>query len=340
MAAKKTPGSGDGAHVTAVSLKRMQDLHWQLKSGGRFSCAQLAEVLEVSPRTVMRDIAFLRDQFQAPIPDPPLPRGYYYTDLKWEFPGEIHLDEGEFFAFMVAQKVVQGLGADTPYARTLQASLKKLSRHLAGKMPVRMDDLFHRGYDFDLGPLREVKPEVLQEVDKALARKAPLKIVYHSLHRGLERNERVVEPYLLRNFRGDWYLVGFCRRADALRTFALSRIEDCAIVEGQSFRPRPDFDSEKHFENSLGIFVTGDPGPCRIWFSEKAARWILERKWHESQRAERLEDGSIELTLDVGPTIEVIRWILANGAEARPLSPPSLVEEVARHVREMARGLD
>ncbi len=329
-----------GSALTALSLRRMQEIHRRLKSGARLSCTQLAAELEVSPRTVIRDIAFLRDQFQAPIPEPPLPRGYYYMDPKWEFPGEINLDEGEFFAFVVAQKVVQGMGPDSPFARTLQSSLKKLSRHLAGRMPVRAEDLFHRGYDFDPGPLRQVLPEVLQEVDRALARKVPLEIVYHSLHRGLERNQRVVEPYVLRNYRGDWYLVGFCRKAEAMRTFALSRIESCQVVPDQTFHPRPDFDPEKHFENSMGIFTSGDPGPCRIWFSEQAARWILERKWHESQRAVRLEDGSIELTLDVGPTLEVIRWVLAHGSDARPLSPPSLVEEVRRHVRQMAASLD
>ncbi len=329
-----------GSAVTALSLRRMQEIHRRLKSGARLSCGQLATELEVSQRTVIRDIAFLRDQFQAPIPDPPLPNGYYYEDPKWEFPGEIHLDEGEFFAFVVAQKVVQGMGPESPFARTLQTSLKKISRHLAGRMPVRAEDLFHRGYDFDPGPLRQVAPEILQEVDRALTRSAPVEMVYHSLHRGLERNHRVVEPYMLRNYRGDWYLVGFCRRAQAMRTFALSRIETCRVVPGQSFRPRPEFDPEKHLENSMGIFTTGDPGPCRIWFSEQAARWILERKWHESQRAERLEDGSIELTMDVGPTLEVIRWVLAHGADARPLSPPSLVEEVRRHVRQMAADLD
>ncbi len=332
--------SKKGSALTALSLRRMQEIHRRLKSGARYSCTQLASEMEVSERTIMRDIAFLRDRFQAPIPPPPLPLGYYYEDLDWEFPSDIQLDEGEFFAFVVAQKVVQGMGADSPFARTLQTCLKKLSRHLAGRLPVRTEDLFHRGYDFDMGPLRQVAPEVLQEVDRALARKAPVDLVYHSLHRGLERNRRVVEPYVLRNFRGDWYLVGFCRKANALRTFALSRIESCQVISNQTFRPRSDFDPEKHFENSLGIFASGDPGPCRIWFSEEASRWILERKWHDSQRCERLEDGSIELTLDVGPTLEVIRWVLAHGADARPLSPPSLVEEVRRHVQAMSARLN
>lgn len=332
--------SKKGGALTALSLRRMQEIHRRLKSGARYSCTQLASDMEVSERTIIRDIAFLRDRFQAPIPPPPLPLGYFYEDLDWEFPSDIQLDEGDFFAFMVAQKVIQGMGADSPFASTLQTCLKKLSRHLAGRLPVRSEDLFHLDYDFDMGPLRQVAPEVLQEVDRALARKAPVDLVYHSLHRGLERNQRVVEPYVLRNFRGDWYLVGFCRKAKALRTFALSRIESCQVLSDQNFRPRSDFDPEKHFENSLGIFTTGEPGPCRIWFSEQASRWILERRWHESQRYERLEDGSIELILDVGPTLEVIRWVLAHGADARPLSPPSLVEEVRRHVRAMSAWLE
>ena len=54
-------------------------------------------------------------------------------------------------AFVVAQKVVQGMGPDSPFARTLQSSLKKLSRHLAGRMPVRADAPCQQGGAWRVG---------------------------------------------------------------------------------------------------------------------------------------------------------------------------------------------
>lgn len=330
---------GGGIVNTALRMERIHLIHDRLKRGGRVHAKELCELcesygLKASPRTIMRDIESLRSAFDAPIPDPPLPDGYYYTK-KFDLVGEVMLEEGEILAFMVAQRVVEGLGG-SPFAEALRNGLDRISKRLARKLPVRVEDLFQ----VDAGPLREVSPEVFLAVDRALSHRWPLLLSYRALSSDEGVTERVVEPYVLKNHRGDWYLIGYCRLRQAVRTFALSRMLRCSVVEGETFKVPADFDVEAYFANALSLFTGAKAERCTIWFSPLARRWITERRWHPSQEVEELPDGSIRLHLQVAVTQEVVRWILGHGEDAQALAPASLVAEVERHVRGMCRRLE
>lgn len=325
---------GGGISKNALRMERIHMIHDRLKQGGRVHARELCELCGgVSERTIMRDVEFMRRSFQAPIPDPPLPDGYYYTE-KFELAGEVMLEEGELLAFMVAQRVVEGLGG-SPFAEALRQGLERISRRLARKLPVKVEDLFQ----VDAGPLREVAPEVFHAVDRAVSKRLPLDLAYKAISSD-EVTHRVVEPYVLKNHRGDWYLIGYCRLRKAVRTFALSRILRSSVVEGKSFKVPADFDVEAYFANALSLFTGQKAEQYSIWFSPLARRWITERRWHPSQKVEELPDGSILLHLQIAITQEVVRWILGHGEDAQAMAPPSLVAEVERHVRGMYRRLE
>jgi hypothetical protein len=45
----------------------------------------------------------------------------------------------------------------------------------------------------------------------------------------------------------------------------------------------------------------------------EVARYVAERRWHPSQREERLLTGELEVTLHVAPEMDCKRWILSWG---------------------------
>ncbi len=57
---------------------------------------------------------------------------------------------------------------------------------------------------------------------------------------------------------------------------------------------------------------------------------IEERTWHASQAIEGRPDGGLDLTMHVGVSPEVERWILGWGDHVEVLEPPSLRENIAR----------
>ena len=69
------------------------------------NCNQVAKEFEVSWRTVMRDVDFMRDRLNLPIEFNPHRNGYYYTEPVEQFP-QLPFSEAEVFALLVAHKAV------------------------------------------------------------------------------------------------------------------------------------------------------------------------------------------------------------------------------------------
>jgi len=69
---------------------------------------------------------------------------------------------------------------------------------------------------------------------------------------------------------------------------------------------------------------------ARVRISPAWARWVGEKIWHESQKAKKNGDGSLDLTFQVAGLDEIKRWILSFGPEAAVLEPEKLKEMVRK----------
>jgi predicted DNA-binding transcriptional regulator YafY len=63
-------------------------------------------------------------------------------------------------------------------------------------------------------------------------------------------------------------------------------------------------------------------------FNARAADYVREKKWHESQRLRELRGGEVELSLKLSSLGEVERWVLSWGGEATVIRPLELVQAV------------
>jgi predicted DNA-binding transcriptional regulator YafY len=104
------------------------------------------------------------------------------------------------------------------------------------------------------------------------------------------------------------------------------------------FQVKTDFSLEEYLGNSLGIERGEKVEEVKILFDPEQARWIRERKWHESQEIEYQPDGSLILGLKVSSLGEIKRWVLSFGAHAKVLFPASLQEEIMQEIKNMAQA--
>lgn len=86
------------ARVRREPTERMWRIHELLAAGKYPNCFSLSTELEVSYRTVKRDIDYMRDHFDLPIAYDARRRGFYYTELVRRFPGAGSVAEAELFA--------------------------------------------------------------------------------------------------------------------------------------------------------------------------------------------------------------------------------------------------
>jgi hypothetical protein len=74
-------------------LERMMKIHDDLRRSALVNCTRLADTLEVSRKTIVRDIAFMRDRLELPIEFDPRINAYRYTHPVNAFPA-VHGDRG------------------------------------------------------------------------------------------------------------------------------------------------------------------------------------------------------------------------------------------------------
>jgi len=75
----------------------------------------------------------------------------------------------------------------------------------------------------------------------------------------------------------------------------------------------------------------------KVRISPGWARWVGEKIWHESRKAKKNGDGSLELSFRVAGLEEIKRWVLSFGPEAIVMEPKNLQEMVRK---DLSRNLD
>jgi predicted DNA-binding transcriptional regulator YafY len=141
-------------------MARMLAIHRALKAGEYPNARTLARRLEVTPRTIQRDITYLGDQLQAPIRYDASRRGYAYTEPSFELPFHTWT-ESELVALFLAERVLQQY-RNTPYAAELARAFAKLTDGLSDRITL---DLRHLGAlpSFHVTAPAEFAPEVFRD---------------------------------------------------------------------------------------------------------------------------------------------------------------------------------
>jgi len=116
-----------------------------------------------------------------------------------------------------------------------------------------------------------------------------------------------------------------------VRTFAIERIEDLALLE-ERFTPIEELPADA-FPHSLGVH-SGPPERVEIEFQPAVADYVGAREWHPSQRIEPHDGGALRVTLDVCLDRALHSWILSFGPFARVVAPQHLVREIAEQFQE------
>ena len=74
----------------------------------------------------------------------------------------------------------------------------------------------------------------------------------------------------------------------------------------------------------------------KVWFHPDVAGYIKEKIWHESQRIQAQNDGSIIFEAEVAGTEEIRFWIMTWGSKAEVLEPTSLREGIRAEAERVA----
>lgn len=303
-------------------LARMMRVHQQLVAGGFPNCRKLADELEVSPKTIQRDIVFMRDRLGLPIEYDQLHFGFVYSEPVTHFPS-VEVSQGEVVALFVAQKALEQYRG-TSFEKPLRTAFDKITEGLSDRIGFQWSDvdsaISFRGIGTSVADL-----ELFETVSRCVLESHELSFEYKKLGQA-DYETRRVQPYHLGCVENQWYLFGYCLIRKQLRTFALPRIRKVRDTR-KGFQRPADFSIASHLGDSFGVFKGKGRQKVRVCFDMFASRLVSERIWHPSQKLKTLPDG-VELTLTLDSLEEIERWILSWGNHARVLEPEALRERV------------
>ena len=318
-------------HLHSVSRNQEVIRQWKLlhaleSARQGITLDALAKELEVTTRTIRRDLAALQEA------------GFPLYDerddderVRWRLEGQAFksLDTGftlgELCALYLSRNLLESV-AGTPFQRDLSHAFARLEGALSPRMRDFLDRL-PRVLAAKPGPRArgaEATPDIVARLLEGTLHFRCATMRYHSVSSGRVK-DYLLHPYRLAFAQGGLYLIAFVPAYDNIRTFAVDRVRAVSL-EKQTFTPRRHVPDDV-FENSLGV-NTGPAERVDIEFAARVAPYVRARVWHPSQELRELAGGALVLTMRVCHDWALRSWILSWGPFALVLSPAALAAEV------------
>jgi len=296
-----------------------------LQARGRVTERELAERLEVSQRTVHRDMEAL-SAARVPLSAVRGAQGGWELEKGWrtQVPG---LDEGELRALLMAQPRALG---HSRLAAAAEGALNKLMAALPGPMQARaaaMRERLHvdptgwRGTGEDLSMLTVVQEAV--SGDRRLA--------FDYTRADGQKGPRTVDPLGVVAKGLTWYLVA--RGTNGLRTYRVSRMAAVAVLASQFERPAG-FDLAAYWKEStarlgeqrgnFAVTLRATPDAAR-----KLAEWGMAQFAGSGASAAADAEGQVTVTAHFDTEGEAMFFVLGLGTRVWVVAPVEFKQRVA-----------
>jgi predicted DNA-binding transcriptional regulator YafY len=192
-----------------------------LRRGRLLTAQKLAEKLQVSPRTIYRDV---RDLQLSGMPVEGEAGVGYTLRLDCDLP-PLTFTADELTSMVLGARLVQAWGG-TASAAAAKDALARIEAVLPVELRERLDTILLYAPGFRMQKVLRERLDVLH--DACLAR--------HAIGFGYEREDgepsrRAVRPLALYFFSGVWTLASWCELRDDFRVFRLDRMADVRVLD-------------------------------------------------------------------------------------------------------------
>ncbi len=179
--------------------------------------------------------------------------------------------------------------------------------------------------------------EWLDLLYKSIIERTTLSITYQSF-KARQPGQLIFYPYLLKEYRNRWFILGMHKKDRQLLTLALDRILNIEPLQDEPYRKNKDFNAQTYFADIIGVSHTG-VNPVEVVFlaDHHQAPYIKTKPLHPSQKI--LESGreGILFSITVIPNLELERELLGFGEGLKVISPLSIVRKLKKRTEKMYR---
>lgn len=286
--------------------------------------------INISERSLDYDLYLMRHcsqlKYNAPIEYLKKENGYYYTDSNYSI-NNFPLNEVELNALATAADTFsqyKHVAVFSDFAATVN-KVVNLVQQISYERPGKGGNFI----DFERAPYSKGN-EHLDTLIAAARNKYPIRLSYLKFD-DTQPKERTVSPYLLKEYRNRWYLVGLQHEKGDLRKFALDRIYSLMPAEGEYFIKTEDFNPELYFKNTIGISLEDSKVENIVLsFTPHDGNYIKTQHLHGSQEILIDDEKELRIKLRVVINYELIATVLSFGKNVKVLAPENLRHEMLK----------
>ncbi len=177
--------------------------------------------------------------------------------------------------------------------------------------------------------------EYLEEIIYAMKSNRVINLTYKGFQRDVA-SMLPVEPYCLKLFHKRWYMLGHRINDNAMRIYAMDRMEGVQVTDSQFFLPK-DFEAKTYFASFFGIVLDTSVKEERIVLraDKDHQHYLRTLPLHHSQKEIYTSDEYSDFELYLRPTYDFCMELLRVGSKIEVLEPQSLRYQL----RSWAKGL-
>lgn len=284
---------------------------------------------DVSIRTLYEDLNYMRFELDAPIQDYwENRRKYYrYTNPNYSI-RQVPIRPDEIELLKDAVDILRQVSGIQLFEE-VSSIINKLESTIATNAENRCDFIQFERNDQVLGT------QWITDCFDAIRGKTVLEISYKPYFR--EEKKHVVHPYLLKEFRNRWFLIGRTGEHKRPTTFALDRIMKLKPLK-QRFLENDLFDPSTYYDHVVGITMVEGAAPIEVKLKLSADRvpYVITKPLHPSQAiVKQLRNGSAVITMQVVDNFELRAMLLGFGPAVEVISPKT-IRDALRQMHEAA----
>ncbi len=311
---------------------RDKDQSWNWKALADKCSEELAlqtgQYISLSERTIKGDIAQMRNNallgYYAPIEYNRLTKSYEYAQNDYRLE-QAKINSKDRSELQKALLMLNQFGA-LNNLQGIQSALAKIQQSLDQEN----NETFRQVLFFDR-PSETAGQQWLQELYNHINNQQCINVLYRPFGKAVSSYR--ISPYLLKEYKYRWYLIGYSHKDDELRVYGLDRIEGINNSLS-SYRPNVEVDLAKFFDPVIGVTLLKDREVQQVIFAvnKEAVNYISTSPLHPSQRKVRVDGDLTLFSINVIPNYELTRELLSYGAQLTVLSPESVVNAVKEHM--------
>jgi len=290
---------------------------------------------DVSTSTIEKDIRAMREQapkgYSAPIVYSKIEGGYVYGEVGFSI-AELNLNEEEWSSLQFASQLLYQY-KDVPVFSNFKNAIERINTRFALGIDGN-DKVLDEVVQFEKA-VNTNGMEFIELIYSAIKDKQAIEFKYRNVYKKTTSSSSLI-PYLIKEHRNRWYVIGWSTEKEKYTTYALDRMSDVNVLEG-AVKKRSDFNASSFFQNSTGIMESNTkPEEVLLTIKKPISDLVLLEPLHSTQKLINEKNDRVQITLKVLVNEEFQFKILGMGSYCIVDKPASLRKSIKGAIQHMS----